>query len=247
MNEQRFIKALVTALAVGAVTGGSALAATIVEPGTSESSVNKSITVGDGTEVRDLDTVNGSIRVGDNSSAEDVETVNGAIRFGKNARADSVETVNGRIEAGDGFVASGSLETVNGTIRLGSGASVQGSVETVNGGIELTQADVRQNVKMVNGSMEVRASHVGGNVQTTNGGIELTDGTVVDGDVLIKKPRSGWGFSWGKKKGPTVVIGANVEVKGRILVENEYTKLYIDPTAKVGGIEGIEPQTLAER
>ncbi len=246
MEEKRFVQALVTALAVGAVGGGSALAATMVVPGTSESSVNKSITVGDGTEVLDLDTVNGSIRVGDNSSAEDVETVNGAIRFGKNARADSVETVNGRIEAGEGFVASGNLETVNGSIRLGSGATVQGSVETVNGGIELTQASVRNDVKMVNGSMEVSGSLIGGSVQTTTGGIELTDGTVVDGDVIIKKPSS-WGWSWGKKKGPTVVIGANVEVKGRILVENDQTKLYIDPTAKVGGVEGVEPQSMAER
>ena len=132
-------------------------------------------------------------------------------------------------------------------IGLGAGASVQGSVETVNGGIELTQAEVRRDVKMVNGSMEVRGSHVGGSVQTTTGGIELTDGTVIDGDVVIKKPHNSWGWSWGKKKGPTVVIGANVEVKGRILVENEDTKLFIDPSAKVGGVEGVQPQTLAER
>lgn len=247
MNEQRFVKALVAALAVGAVYGSSVIAATIVEPGTSQSSVNKSIRVGEGTEVRDVSTVNGSIRVGDNSSADDVESVNGAIRFGENARADSVETVNGRIEAGAGFVASGNLETVNGSIRLGKGASVLGNVETVNGGIKLTQAEVGRNVRMVNGSMEVSNSHVGGNLQTTTGGIELTDGTVIDGDVLIKKPRGNWGWSWGKKKAPTVVIGANVVVKGRIIVENERTKLFIDPSAKVGGVEGIEPQTLAER
>ncbi len=247
MNEQRFVKALVAALAVGVVYGSSAIAATIVAPGTSESSVNKSITVGDGTEVKDLGTVNGSIRVGHNSSVDDVETVNGAIRFGENARADSVETVNGRIEAGAGFVASGNLETVNGSIRLGKGASVQGSVETVNGSIKLTQAEVGRNLRVVNGSIEVSGSHVGGNLQTTTGSIELTDGTVIDGDVLIKKPRGNWGWSWGKKKGPTVVIGANVEVKGRIIVENEDTKLFIDPSAKVGGVDGIQPQTLAER
>jgi len=247
MNKQRLVKAIMAALVLGSVYGSSAFAATIVAPGTSESSVNKSITVGEGTEVKDLGTVNGSIRVGDNAAADDVETVNGAIRFGDNARADSVETVNGRIEAGNGFVASGNLETVNGSIRLGKGASVMGNVETVNGGIELVQSEVRRDVKMVNGSMEVRGSHVGGNLQTTTGGIELTDGSVVDGDILIKKPRGNWGWSWGKKKGPTVVIGANVEVKGRIIVENEDTKLFIDPSAKVGGVEGIQAQTLAER
>ncbi len=63
MNERRFVKALVAALAIGAVYSSGAIAATIVEPGTSESSVNKSIKVGEGTDVKDLGTVNGSIRL----------------------------------------------------------------------------------------------------------------------------------------------------------------------------------------
>jgi hypothetical protein len=226
---------------------GSAIGATAVVAGTSESTVNKSISVADNTEVKDVDSVNGAIRIGDGASVRSAETVNGSIRFGVNARTGSAETVNGRIEAGAGFVAEGNLETVNGSITLGSGASVGGSIESVNGSIELDQAAVGKDLQLVNGSIETRATRIGGDVVTVNGSVDLLGGTIVEGDLIVKKSRgsnSWWGNS---KKGPTLVIGANSEIRGTIRVENEYTKLYVDPSAKVGGIEGVEAQTRAER
>lgn len=236
--------ALAAALLLG--LAGTAYAATAVVAGTSESTVNKSITVADNTEVKDVDSVNGAIRIGDGASVRNAETVNGSIRFGSNARTGSAETVNGRIEAGAGFIAEGDLETVNGSITLGSGAAVGGSIESVNGTIDLDQATVGQDLKLVNGSIETRASRIGGDVVTVNGSVELMAGTIVDGDLIVKKSKgSNW---WGSsKKGPTIVIGANSEVRGMIRVENEYTKLYVDPSARVGRIEGVEAQTRAER
>lgn len=240
-----FRHALAAALLLG--YAGSAMAATAVVAGTSESTVNKSITVADNTEVKDIDSVNGAIRVGNGATVRSAETVNGSIRFGVNARTGSAETVNGRIEAGAGFVADGNLETVNGSINLGSGAVVSGSIESVNGSIDLDQATVGKDLRLVNGSIETRATRIGGDVTTVNGSVELLAGTIVDGDLIVKKSKgmnSWWGNS---KKGPTLVIGANSEIRGTIRVENEYTKLFVDPSAKVGRIEGVEPQTRAER
>ncbi len=237
------------ALAVALLLGyaGSAIAATAVVAGTSESTVNKSITVADNTEVKDVESVNGAIRIGDGATVRSAETVNGSIRFGVNARTGSAETVNGRIEAGAGFVADGDLETVNGTITLGKGAAVGGSIESVNGAIKLDQATVGEDLQLVNGSIETRASRIGGDVVTVNGSVDLLAGTIVDGDLVVRKSKgsnSWWGNS---KRGPTVVVGANSEIRGTIRVENEYTRLFVDPSAKVGKIEGIEPQTRAER
>ena len=236
--------ALLTAITLS--LGAPLHAATAVVAGTSESTVNKSITVSDGIEVKDVESVNGSIRIGDNASVRSAETVNGSIRFGRDARTGDAETVNGRIQAGDGFVAEGDLETVNGSIELGRGATVNGSIESVNGSIELDNARVGRHISLVNGTVDARATQIDGDLTTVNGTIELLSGTVLAGDLIVKKPNhSGW--NWGSRKGPTLVIGANSEVRGTIRVENEYTKLYVDPTAKVGAIEGIEAETRAER
>lgn len=236
---------LVLTAAITVALGSPLPAATAVIAGTSESTVNKSITVADGTAVHDVESVNGGIRVGDNASVRSAETVNGAIRFGTNARAGDVETVNGRIQAGDGFVAEGDLETVNGSIELGRGATVNGSVETVNGSIELDQARVARNVSLVNGTVDARGTEIGGDLTTVNGTIELLSGTILAGDLIVKKPNNR-GWSWGSRKGPTLIIGANSEVRGTIRVENDRTRLYVDPSARIGAVEGIEAETRAQ-
>ena len=92
MKQHVFAAALVAAVSA---YGSALAAATIVAPGTSEDSVNKSLTVGAGTEVKDVETVNGSIDVQDQSSAQEVSTVNGSIDVGNNVSVSTLETVNG--------------------------------------------------------------------------------------------------------------------------------------------------------
>jgi DUF4097 and DUF4098 domain-containing protein YvlB len=75
------------------------------------------------------------------------------------------------------------LTTVNGGIQTNPGTGVEGRVRTVNGKITL------------------RDTHIGENVQTSNGDILLTDGSVVEGDVIVKGRRSWFGrfFGFGQK------------------------------------------------
>lgn len=235
------IKRLTLAIALVAGTV-PALAATIVAAGSSGDSVNKSLTVQDGTAVKDVETVNGSIDIGNQASAGEVSTVNGSIEIGAQSSVASVETVNGSIEAGAGLKTLGDVETVNGRIVLGKGSVVQGSISTVNGRIEIDDVSVADGVETVNGGLNLKASRIGGNVEMVNGRAEVLDGTVVAGDLVVHKSK---GWSWGKTKPPVVVIGAGSEVRGRILVENEETRLYVHESARIGAVEGVSVQKYA--
>lgn len=236
MNKQLLIAALVVALAAPA---GSTLAATIVAPGTSQDSVNKSLTVGTGTQVKDVETVNGSIEIEDKSSADEVSTVNGSIDVGDDVSVGVLETVNGSIRAGGGLKVEGDVETVNGRIEIGAASAIQGSVSTVNGRVQLQQSSVAKNVETVNGGLSFDNVRVGGNVELVNGRADVLGGTIVAGDLIVRKPKGNWG--WGSKsKPPVVVIGAGSEIGGRILVENPEAKLYVHESARVGAVEGVQ-------
>lgn len=236
MKKQLLIAAVVAALSAPA---GAALAATIVAPGTSQDSVNKSLTVGTGTQVKDVETVNGSIEIESKSSAEQVETVNGSIDVGDDVSVESLATVNGSIRAGTGLKVSADVETVNGRIEVGVGSAVQGSVSTVNGRVQLEQSSVGKNVETVNGGLSFNNARIGGNVELVNGRADVLAGTIVAGDLIVRKPKGNWG--WGSKsKPPVVVIGAGSEIGGRILVENAEAKLYVHDSARVGAVEGVQ-------
>lgn len=231
-------KNLLTA-ALAVALSFAAHAATIVAPGTSEDSVNKSLTVGAGTAVKDVETVNGSIDVQDGAQAAEVSTVNGSIDVGNDVTLVTLETVNGSIDVGSGLKASGDVETVNGRIGIGPGSTVAGSVSTVNGRVTLDQVTVTTNVETVNGGLNFKNARIGGNVEMVNGRAELLDGTVVGGDLVVHKPKGGW--SWGNKtKPPVVVIGEGSEVRGRLLIENDETKVYVHENARVGAVEGVQ-------
>jgi DUF4097 and DUF4098 domain-containing protein YvlB len=235
MNKLLLPAALVAALSVSGVVA----AATIVAPGTSHDSVNKSLTVGSGTQVKDVETVNGSIEVESKSSAAEVETVNGSIDVGDDVSVESLATVNGSIRAGSGLKVSADVETVNGRIEIGAGAAIQGSVSTVNGRVQLQQSSVARNVETVNGGLSLDNARIGGNVELVNGRADLREGTIVAGDLIVRKPKGNWG--WGKKsKPPVVVIGAGSEVGGRVIIENEEAKVYVHESARVGAVEGVQ-------
>jgi hypothetical protein len=236
MKKQLLVAALVAALSAH---GGAVLAATIVAPGTSQDSVNKSLTVGTGTQVKDVETVNGSIEIEGKSSAEEVATVNGSIDVGDDVSVRSLETVNGSIRAGSGLKVAADVETVNGRIEVGAGSAVQGSVSTVNGRVVLQQSSVAKDVETVNGGLSFENVRIGGNVELVNGRADVLAGTIVAGDLIVHKPKGNWG--WGSKsKPPVVVIGDGSEVAGRILVENDEAKVYVHENARVGAVEGVQ-------
>ena len=213
----------------------AALAAT---PADAMGNVNKSIRVGDGEQTGPLSSVNGSITVGNSVVVDgDVETTNGSIKIGDNVQFQSAETTNGRIRVGSGAITD-SIETVNGEISVGENASIRGSVETVNGGIQLSRGStVGEDIGTVNGSLAVAGTDVGGDLSTVMGSVALTDGSIVRGDVVIRKSNS-WGFNWGgKNRKPKVVIGPNSQVLGSIIAEQEI-ELYISDSASVGAVTG---------
>ncbi len=184
-----------------------------------ESSVNGSITVGEGAVVTgSLGTVNGAIRVGDNAQVEEVETVNGSLTIGSGVKSHGLSTVNGAIGVGADTTVDGAIEAVNGRISLDTGSSVSGNVENVNGDISLV------------------AGEIGGDVTTVNGDIDLSAASVVKGDIVVEKPGS-WNFGWNKSGMPEIRIGPGSRVDGKIRLERE-GKLFISDTAKVGGVEG---------
>jgi DUF4097 and DUF4098 domain-containing protein YvlB len=116
---------------------------------------------------------------------------------------------------------------------------VQGSVSTVNGRVQLQQTSVAKDVETVNGGLSFNAARIGGNVELVNGRVDVLAGTIVAGDLIVHKAKGNWG--WGSKpKPPVVVIGDGSEIAGRILVENEKTKLYIHEGARVGAVEGVQ-------
>ena len=185
---------------------------------------------------KDIDKVNHSINTEAGASYGDLETVNGSIELEDNVIAESVSTVNGSIRIRDGAQAE-SVETVNGSLRVGRNAVIRDGLETVNGRIEVKSGSrIGEGVESVNGSIEVDGAEIGGGIETVNADLTLDNGTLVRGGIHYEEPGGSW-FNFGKKRTPTVVIGANVVVEGDLDFEHE-VKLYIHDSAKVGRISG---------
>lgn len=101
------------------------------------SKVNGSVEVAAGMELKgDVSTVNGSISIGEGASVADASTVNGSITLAPRASAHEISAVNGRLTLGQGSTVKGELSNVNGDIRL-AGAHVAGDIETYNGDIDV--------------------------------------------------------------------------------------------------------------
>lgn len=200
--------------------------------------INKSVVIEAGATADEASSVNGSITVGDGATVDgDVETVNGAIRIGSDASVGDASTVNGPLKVGE-RVRSGSLETVNGEIDLGGGARVAGTVSTVNGAISVEPDGViDRDVSSVNGRIEITASEVGRDLRTVNGDVYLDRGTVLRGDLLVEKP-GGWGWSGNDRRKPRIVIGPDSRVLGHLRLSRE-VELFVSDSAEVGGVEGV--------
>ncbi len=185
---------------------------------------------------RDISKVNGGVRVEAGETVGKVSTVNGGVRIGANAVTGAVETVNGGIRLEDG-ARSASVDSVNGGVRLADGAQVNGTVNSVNGSITLAPgAGIDGDLKNVNGTITLDQARVGGQLSTTNGPILIGSGSVVEGGLLVRKPR-GWSSD---NRPPRIVIGPNAQVRGTLEFEREVL-LYVHDSAHVGNIVGATP------
>lgn len=184
----------------------------------------------------DISKVNGGVRVTADERVGDVSSVNGGIDIGRGASAEEVDTVNGGIDL-DERAEILRAETVNGGIRVGRGVTVHDSLSTVNGGIQTREGtDIDRRVSTVNGKITLDATRVGENVQTSNGDIFLRDGSVVEGDIVVKGRRS-WlnrvfNFEYDK---PRIVIDEGSSVLGDIHLHRE-AELEIADGALVGEV-----------
>jgi hypothetical protein len=179
--------------------------------------------------------VNGSIRIEAERTVGDLSTVNGSIEVGEGTRAADLETVNGSIQLEPRVIAE-SVETVNGSVRIGAEAQVVEFAETVNGRINLDKgSQVGGYLETVNGDMLLDEARVGGRLNTVNGDITVGRGSRVGGGILVED--SNGGRKGGKKHVPTIVIGPDAFVDGKLRFERE-VKLYVSNSATIGPVEG---------
>lgn len=182
--------------------------------------------------------VNGSIQIAESQIAANVSTVNGSIRVNDYADVANVSTINGGVQLYDNSAIQ-SAETVNGSIQVGDQVTVSASLSTVNGGIKTgINSQIGQDISTVNGSIELVSSAVAGDVSTLNGDVRVLSGSVIEGDLIIEKPKSRpWllGFNKSSRK-PTVEIGANSRINGMIYLGRE-VDLIIHDSAVVGSID----------
>lgn len=229
--EDRFVARLFSAAALlGASAGGTALLPAQV---LAASSVNKSIVVPAQATDGNVSTVNGSIRIDDGAMVDAVSTVNGGIRIGNGVTLESAETVNGGIRGGQQVRVREDVESVNGGVEFETGADVAGDIETVNGGVRLDQGRVGGGISTVNGTIALSNTGVARSIETVWGSIELNAGSVVQGDITLRKPH---GHN-NKPRIPRIVLGPNVEVKGRIVLEHP-AEVYVHTSARHGDISG---------
>jgi hypothetical protein len=181
--------------------------------------------------------VNGSIQIAEAQIAANISTVNGSIRVNDYADVTNVSTINGGVQLYNNSSIH-SAETVNGSIRVGEAVNISDSLSTVNGGIKTgSNSQIGQDISTVNGSIELVFTAVAGDVSTLNGDVRVLNGSVIDGDLIIEKPKSRpWllGFNRSSRR-PTVEIGADSRVSGMIYLGRE-VDLIIHDSAVVGSI-----------
>jgi UDP-3-O-[3-hydroxymyristoyl] glucosamine N-acyltransferase len=162
------------------------------------SSVNKSLTIGEGKTIGDASAVNGSLTIKDNVIAQDVSSVNGRLSVGDNVTVDELSTVNGKITVGEGLVANSDVSTVNGKIELNEKSVVKGSVTSVNGKMELDGVEIEKNIETVNASITLRGN------------------THVQGNIIYKRRNNNNSYT---KRNPVLRIGKDVKIDGNIILE----------------------------
>lgn len=185
----------------------------------------------------DISLVNGRIDIGADCRVNgEVGNVNGRIQVGRDTKVLDISNVNGRISLADAVEVDGDISSVNGRIELGERTRVSGDIESVNGRISAAEGvSIAGTVSSVNGSIEMRAARAA-RVVTTNSQIHLEEGTVIEGELLVRK-RQGISFNAGSP--PKVIIGRGVRVEGPLTFGRE-VELHVHETASVGEISGAQ-------
>lgn len=187
-------------------------------------------------EVRDISKVNGGIRIDSEDRVGNVSSVNGGIDISHGATAYELETVNGGIDLADNVTIT-QAATVNGGIRAGHDVTVRGSLSTVNGGIRTESGTVvEERIETVNGKIQLHNTRIGADLQTANGDIELRDGSVVEGDLIVRGKRSWFQRFFSHTSRPSeILIDDSSSVQGDIHLYRK-VDLHIHDDAEVGNI-----------
>lgn len=135
-------------------------------------------------------------------------------------------TVNKSLEVEPGTVVK-DVKTVNGSSEVGDGGRAE-EVSTVNGSIRLGNQVGTRSIETVNGA--IRASDaltVADDIETVNRNIEIGTGAAIGGSLATVNGS---------------IRASQGEVRGRIVIENPDTRLYVHETARVGAVEGATAQ-----
>ena len=127
------------------------------------------------------------------------------------------------------------ISKVNGRIRV-LAEKRMGDISSVNGDIDLDDGVEIERAETVNGDIRVsRDVSVHGSLSTVNGGILLTDGSIVEGDIIVEEKRSWFGrfFSFAPKSSK-ITIDADSSVMGDIHL-NRKVSIDIAERAVAGG------------
>lgn len=189
------------------------------------SSVNKSITIKDGKKIEYLSSVNGSITVGaDCVISGKVKNVNGSIYIGSGSSVDeTVRNVNGSIKI-DNKCNVKDVKSVNGTIRIGENVNVKGKIRSVNGSIRVKSGSlITEGISTVNGSVKISGTKLEDGITTVNGSLTISDGSSVNGDILIKESKRNFLGIFKSSRHPKLEIRVrgNSIINGNIINEDE--------------------------
>lgn len=181
-------------------------------------------------------TIAGDYRIAESSDQDRGYTsVAGNIEVGRSARIGNAKTVSGSIEIGEQS-RTGTLSSVAGRIRVGANGKVDGSIRTIAGEIEIARGcTITGDVGTIAGRVTVTESVVKGGITQTTGKLTLR-GSQVAGTVYVEPPKND------TTEEATVDIGPNSEVGKVVVKQGARVHLRIHRTAKVGAVEGTEPE-----
>ena len=181
-------------------------------------SVSGDIVIGKRAKVHEsVSTVSGDIEIGPKAEVGEVESVSGDIDVAKGAETGSITSVSGDLHLYGSNRARGFLKTVSGDITAEGGSRIEGSIYTVSGDIELDDTKGLENI------------------ETVSGDIDLYNGTVIAGDIIIKRKKNINQLPMGRLE---IVIDLNSVVKGSIKVLEEDTNVQVH-LSNGGKVEGM--------
>ncbi len=201
-----------------------------------QSSISNDIHIDSGEKVvRKVSSVSGDISIGKKAKVEStITTVSGDVEIGAKARVENIKVVSGDISIAKGARVE-TLVTVSGDVHLYGENDVKGSLETVSGDINCESgSSIDEGLTTVSGDIELDDTFLKGDMVTVSGDISLFNGTVINGDIIIKRKLSTSQFNMGKLK---VIIDLNSIVKGSVRVTEPNTNVivYLSNGGKVEG------------